>query len=68
MSKSVNRARWDRGKIDHINHGLNKKTGKLNGLKRSSFTIRNIEQFLQMLDGEYLNADDFKGKVARYSI
>jgi hypothetical protein len=54
--------------IDHINHGLNEKTGKLNTIKRSSFSIRDIEQFLKMLDGEFLYADHYKGKIAKYSI
>jgi hypothetical protein len=54
--------------IDHINHGLDEKTGKLSTLKRSSFTIRDIEQFLKMLDGEFIHADHYKGKIAKYSI
>ena len=54
--------------IDHINHGLDKKTGKLNKAQRSSFTTADIEKFLTLLDGEYLHANDHKGRVSRFSI
>ena len=54
--------------IDHINHGLNKKTRKLNIKRRSSFTARDIEKFIMLLDGEEVMADDYKGKISQYSI
>ncbi len=33
-----------RPEIDHINHGLNKKTGKLNPKKRTNFSVSDIEK------------------------
>jgi hypothetical protein len=54
--------------IDHINHGLNKKTGKLNTNKRTSFTVRDIEKFIMLLDGEEIIADDYKGRISQFSL
>ena len=54
--------------IDHINHGLNKKTLKLNGTKRSDFTIGDIERFLILLNEEYVSASSYRGKVSRYEV
>jgi hypothetical protein len=53
--------------IDHINHGINKKTRKLNDNKRTSFTVKDIEKFIMLLDGEEIIADDYKGKVSQFS-
>lgn len=54
--------------IDHINYGINKKTKSLNVKKRTSFTIRDIEKFILLLDGEDLIADDYKGKISQFSL
>jgi hypothetical protein len=40
--------------LDHINYGLNSKTGQLNSKKRSNFSNNDIEKFIKMLDGEDL--------------
>jgi hypothetical protein len=40
--------------LDHINYGLNSKTGTLNKKKRSDFSSSDIEKFIRMLDGEDL--------------
>ena len=48
--------------IDHINYGLNSKTGTLNKKARTDFTVADIEKFLALLDGEYLYTDDHKGR------
>jgi hypothetical protein len=52
--------------IDHINLGLNKKTKELNKTARTNFTIKDIEKFIKMLDGEELIADTYKGKVSQF--
>lgn len=55
--------------IDHINNGLDKKTKELNEKKaRTNFTVRDIEKFLKLLDGEQVAADDYKGKVSQFSL
>lgn len=40
--------------LDHINHGLNLRTGELNKKRRSNFSNSDIEKFIMMLDGEDL--------------
>ncbi len=40
--------------LDHINYGLDKKTGKLKTKKRTNFSNKDIEKFIRMLDGEDL--------------
>lgn len=54
--------------IDHINFGLDKKTGKLNRTRRTSFTVADVEKFLLMLDGEYLMARDYKKRISRFEV
>lgn len=54
--------------IDHINYGLNKKTGYLNTNKRTNFTLLNIERFLMLLDGEYIVARNHKGRTSQFEI
>jgi hypothetical protein len=54
--------------IDHINYGLKKDGTGLNSKARSNFTIRDIEKFLKLLDGEELAAVEHKGKTSRFSI
>lgn len=54
--------------IDHINFGLNTKTKALNSQRRSSFTVREVEQFIMQLDGEDILADDYTGMVSHFSI
>lgn len=54
--------------IDHINYGLKKDGTGLNTKARSNFTVKDIEKFLKLLDGEELAAVDHKGKVSRFSI
>lgn len=53
--------------IDHINHGLNSK-GKLNRSKRTNFTLNDIEKFLMLLDGEYIAARNFRGRISRFEL
>ena len=38
--------------IDHLNHGLNLVSKKLNKKRRLSFTVRDVELFLDLLDDE----------------
>lgn len=52
--------------IDHINYGLNPKTGSLNKRPRTNFTVEDIEKFLSLLDQEYLYTDDHKGRKSRF--
>lgn len=52
--------------IDHINYGLNPKTGSLNKTARTNFSVGDIEKFLGLLDGEYLYTDDYKGRRSRF--
>jgi hypothetical protein len=54
--------------IDHINYGLDKKTKKLNSKKRLNFTIRDIEKFIRMLDGEDLIPDRYVEKKSFYEV
>ena len=52
--------------IDHINFGLNKKTGELNKKARTNFTVSDIEKFLMLLDGEQIIADRYEGRKSRF--
>ena len=52
--------------IDHINYGLNPKTGVLNKKARTNFTVNDVEKFLTLLDEEYLFTDDHKGRRSRF--
>lgn len=54
--------------IDHINYGLNKRTGKLNEKKRTNFTVTDIEKFLMMLDGDYIPAKIHKGRISKFDV
>ena len=53
--------------IDHINHGLDK-SGRLKRSKRSSFTVKDIEKFIIMLDGEDLMPRRYKGSKSHFEI
>jgi len=46
--------------LDHINYGLNKKTGILNTKKRTNFSNADIEKFIKLLDGEDLVPERFE--------
>lgn len=48
--------------LDHINYGLNPRTKTLNVKKRSSFSNKDIEKFVNLLDGEDLVAERFEKK------
>ena len=48
--------------LDHINYGLNSKTKELNLKKRSNFSNKDIEKFINLLDGEDLVAERFEKK------
>ncbi len=48
--------------LDHINYGLNPKTKELNIKKRSNFSNKDIEKFINLLDGEDLVAERFEKK------
>ncbi len=52
--------------IDHINYGLNKKTGELNKKSRTNFTINDIEKFLMRLDGEDILAIGHRKRVSKF--
>ncbi len=54
--------------IDHINYGLKKDGSGLNTKARSNFTIKDIEKFLKLLDGEEIAAVDHTGKISRFSV
>lgn len=54
--------------IDHVNYGLDSKTGLLKKTKRSQFTVRDIEKFLLLLDGESIMPSDYKGKRLKFNI
>jgi hypothetical protein len=54
--------------IDHINYGLNTKTGTLNIKKRTDFSIRDIEKFLLLLDGEYLSPAEHRKRISRFEV
>lgn len=47
--------------IDHINRGLDSR-GRLKPQARTNFTVKDVEMFLQLLDGEYIVAAEYKGK------
>lgn len=54
--------------IDHINHGLNKKTRGLNAKRRSNFSVTDIEKFLMLLDGEQIIARNHKGRISQFEV
>ncbi len=54
--------------IDHINYGLDKKTGKLKKTKRSNFSLRDVEKFLVLLDGESIFPSGYRGKRSKFDI
>jgi hypothetical protein len=54
--------------IDHINYGLDKKTGELNKRRRTSFTVSDIEKFILMLNGEYLMAREHRKRISRFEV
>lgn len=54
--------------IDHINHGLNDDKTGLKDSKRTNFSLKDIEKFIYLLDGEHLAAEDYKGKLSQFSI
>jgi hypothetical protein len=54
--------------IDHIIFGINKKTCKLNGRRRTNFNIGDVEKFLKMLDDENLVARGQKRRVSQFQV
>jgi hypothetical protein len=54
--------------IDHINHGINKTTKKLNKTKRSNFIINDVVRFLRELNDEDIEPDERKGSILRFAI
>ncbi len=54
--------------IDHINYGLNKKTGTLNKKKRTDFSINDIENFLALLDGDYIFPVRHRKRISRFQV
>ena len=52
--------------LDHINYGLNKKTGVLNIKKRSNFSNADIEKFIKMLDGEDLTPERYEKNYSSF--
>jgi hypothetical protein len=54
--------------IDHINFGLNPKTKELNPNSRTNFTIRDIEKFIFLLDGEMLAPERYRETSSIFEI
>lgn len=54
--------------IDHINHGINKTTHKLNKTKRTNFTINDAVRFLRELHEEDIEPDERKGPLAKFAL
>jgi len=54
--------------IDHINHGLNDEKTGLKVSKRTNFSVKDIEKFIHLLNGEHIAAEDYKGKISQFSI
>lgn len=54
--------------IDHINYGLNKTTGKLNYSARTNFTVKQIEKFILILDGEDQIPLSINKSVSKFAI
>jgi hypothetical protein len=54
--------------IDHINFGLDKKTGNLKKNKRTSFTVKDIEKFIMLLDQEDIMPRSYKGLRTQFEI
>ena len=52
--------------IDHINFGLNPKTFELNTKRRLSFTVKDIEKFIKLLDNEFIIASKIKGTISKF--
>ncbi len=52
--------------IDHVNFGLDKNGLKKN--KRTNFSVKDIEKFIMLLDGENIIASKYKGKVSQFDI
>lgn len=53
--------------IDHINHGLDK-NGQLKKIKRTNFTVKDIEKFIMMLDQEDIIPRKYKGSKSQFEI
>lgn len=53
--------------IDHINFGLDK-LGRLKKMRRTSFTVKDIEKFILMLDQEEIMARKYKGTKSQFEI
>jgi hypothetical protein len=47
--------------LDHINFGLNEKTGNLKKERRTNFSVSEVEQFIHLLDQEQVAATRYKG-------
>lgn len=54
--------------IDHINYGINKETKELNKKKRTDFSVKDVEKFIMLLDGEILMPEKYKGRISQFSI
>jgi hypothetical protein len=54
--------------IDHINRGLDEKTGQLRKKSRTNFSMREIERFIALLDGEDIAPVRRKGSRSRFVI
>lgn len=54
--------------IDHINKGLDEKSGQLKKRSRTNFTVREIGRFVDSLDGEDLVPVRRKGTKSRFVI
>ncbi|MBY0515402.1 MAG: hypothetical protein K2P81_00735 [Bacteriovoracaceae bacterium] len=53
--------------IDHINYGLDK-SGRLKRVKRTNFTVKEIEIFIMMLDQEDILPRKYKGAISQFEI
>lgn len=61
----IRRARIE---IDHINYGLNPKTFELNNKRRLSFTVKDVEKFIKLLDNEFLTPSNRRGNISKFEV
>lgn len=54
--------------IDHINHGINTRTRKLNKRARTNFTIKDIVRFMRKLHNEELAPEERIGTTLKFSL
>lgn len=63
-----NLIREARIEIDHVNFGIDRKTGSLNLRKRTNFKASDIEKFLMMLDEETILPTKYGKSFERFEV